>query len=212
MTPDLSQLALAYGRLEVRLHDAIDVMSQMHCAQCPTPCCESRHCSDIAESPWLLSVAKAMGADIPAGDSGEGLSFLGARGCTLPAGRPIQCTAYVCDRLSLTLGDPVDAFLYHALSSVLPFVVRRIHGQLDLTDLEDPDDLTAGRRGRLLRRIDTAHQCLDAVAAVRADRTAGRAPAADDLLLLARTFPFAARHVRFPGEAPDVSRALRPGM
>lgn len=213
MEPTVDSLVRGYAQFEIRLHRTIAGMSGAECAQCPTPCCESRHCSDLLQSPWLMRVARSSGADLEAARQGDGLCFLERRGCTLSAGRPLQCTAYVCDRLSLALRAPLDAFLYHALASLLPMIVRNVHGREDLIDVEDPSVLTPAQRKRLADRLATGRQCLDAVDALIAARRTPIPPdrMAEPLLLLARTTPFAARHVRLPGEPLDVSRAsLRP--
>jgi hypothetical protein len=206
--PSLETLANNYISLATALHELIGEMSGVHCADCEDPCCSPEHCSSLEPSAWLRFVAERAGATIP---DALPYNFLGPTGCTLPVGRPIQCTAYLCDQLALAIRDPLDRFTYQIASDALPHVARQLTRTLDLTDVEDLDALTDAQRHRMAKRIGEAHDCLKRVIALRSNRdgAARVEETATELLRIASIFPYAARQVRFDGQLPSLSQATR---
>jgi hypothetical protein len=206
--PSLESLADDYIALAHEIHRFIGAMSGPSCASCQDPCCEPDHCSSLAESPWLQFVATRAGATIP---NATPYNFLGPNGCTLAAGRPIQCTVYICDPLALEIRDPIDRFAYQIASDALPHVVRRLTRNLDLTDVEELDTITDKQRQRIAKRLTEAHTALKRVIHLRERRheQAGVEKTLCELLRIAQLFPYAARHVRFDGNLPTLSSAAR---
>ena len=209
-TPSIDNLIDRYIGVEKRVHGIVSRFSGVICSQCTDPCCTSKHCSDIGESIWLQRVAQRDGNRLVARPDGS-YSFLGEKGCTLTAGRPMQCTWYICDTLCLEICDPLDHFLYQVASSVLVYIIRNISRGTDLLDIESMDELTPVRLRKLDRRLNEAHEMLDIVESLRADpdQAMPLRAAAVPLLKLARWFPFTAGRVRFAGEAPSLSAAGR---
>jgi hypothetical protein len=209
-TSSIEALADAYIAVEKRVHGIVSKFSGVICTRCQDPCCTTKHCSDIGESPWLQLVAQRDGnALVPRKDGSY--CFLGEQGCTLTAGRPMQCTWYICDTLCLEISEPLEHFLYQVVSSVLVYIIRNISRGTDLLDIEDLAELTPVRMRKLARRLDEAHEILDIAEKLRADpdQSMPLREAAIPLLKLARRFPFTAGRVRFEGEAPSLSAAGR---
>jgi hypothetical protein len=209
-TPSIDELADRYIAVEKRVHGIVSRFSGVICTQCKDPCCTSKHCSDIGESIWLQLVAQRDGNVLVPRQDGS-YCFLGDTGCTLTAGRPMQCTWYICDTLCLEICEPLEHFLYQVVSSVLVYIIRNISRGTDLLDIEALDELTPVRLRKLDRRLHEAHEMLDIVEALRANpaQSMPLSEAAIPLLKLARWFPFTAGRVRFAGEAPSLSAAGR---
>ena len=210
-TPTLEELIDAYISLEKRIHAFISGISGPVCGDCDTPCCEPRHCSDSDDSAWLQAIRARLAVGEAVTNENE-MCFLGETGCTLPAGRPIICTAYICDDLHIDLHDtPEKNFLYQVASSLLNTVVRRIAGDLDLTELESLDTLTPRRRTKLLARIESAGECMTRICRIWEQQDQGQSQhqPREDLIFLARAAPFAAKAIRFPWEPPNLSLAGR---
>ncbi len=210
--PDIDDLVARYAQLERRVHAAIRERSAAHCAACRTPCCKDEHCEDVADSPWLRRVVEKAAGRSPDALSRSGPArFLGSTGCRLPAGRPMQCTWYICDDLCLAIRDPLDRFVYQVISNLLGHVVRSISRDHDLVDAEPLEDLTPAQRRKIATRIDEAEKCLDIVLAIQAARDDEEpvSETAAAMLYVCRTFPFVARTVRFDDETPALSRRGR---
>jgi hypothetical protein len=206
--PSLETLADNYIALAKDLHIFISEMSGAMCAACTAPCCTPDHCNSLAPSAWLRFVAERAGTTI---SNTAPLNFLSPTGCTLPAGRPIQCTAYLCDQLALNIRDPIDRFAYQIASDALPHVARHLTRTRDLTDIEDLSELTDKQKLRIAIRIAEAHDCLTRVITLRKQRNqqASTEQIAFELLRIAHTFPYAACQVRFDGKLPSLSEATR---
>lgn len=208
----IETLIQRYAELEIRLHAEIGRISGSLCAVCKTICCHSRYCVGVTESAWLRAVAESIGTSIPPGEAKEGeLSFLSLRGCTLPAGRPMECTWYICDDINLAMPDPLKRFVYQVFSNILGYVVSRATTDYDLIEIADLETLTVRQREKIDERITTAHKCMDIGLELLKNRhepvpledTAGK------ILFLTRTFPYASGSVRFQGEQIPVSAARR---
>lgn len=201
-----------YIALERRLHGEIASLSGKFCAVCKTICCCSRHCIGVTESAFLRACVERQGRVLPPGEAKEGeLSFLTLKGCSLEAGRPMECTWYVCDDISAAIADPLERYVYQILSSVLAYVVRRATSDDDLTEVEDLERLTPRQREKIRERIVQADRAItEAMALLRdRDRETSVQETAERMLFLSRLFPYAASSVRFAGEAPSLSRAGR---
>ncbi len=211
VTPTLEQLADGYIALEKRIHALISEIGGSFCDNCDDRCCEPRHCADSDDSAWLHALRARLGVERTAADAGE-TGFLGKRGCMLPAGRPMICTAYICDRLHMGLhATPLENYLYQVACSLLNMVVRRAAGDLDLTELDDLDVLTPRRRAKLLSRVKRADECMTRVRRLWEARDLDQPTqrVGSDLVFLARVAPFAAQGVRFAWEPPNLSLAGR---
>lgn len=208
----IDELVRRYAELEIRLHEEIGRQSGSICAACKAICCHSKYCIGVTESAWLRAVAESIGVAVPPGEAKEGeLSFLSIRGCTLPAGRPMECTWYVCDDISVAIPDPLKRFVYQVLSNILAYVVRRATTDDDLFEVADLESLTVRQREKIGERITTAHRCIDVAQELLARR---KEPlpveeTAEKVLFLSRTFPYASGSVRFKGEQAPVSAARR---
>lgn len=212
MTPTIDELARRYSELEKRLHQHIGAQSNHICAACPNKCCHARYCFGVAESPWLQKVVALDGVELPEGELVEGdINFLTHTGCGLAAGRPMECTWYICDSLSVSIPDPLKRYIYQVLSNILGYIVRKVKADYDLTEVDDLDSLTKRQREKIAERIDTSHRCIDICAELLEKRRESLPvdDIADKMLFLARTFPYAASSVRFPGEQPSLSAAGR---
>lgn len=210
MTNTIEQLAEAYAQVEERMHRLIAGLSARHCSVCRTPCCKPMHCSSLLSSPWLRLVAAQRGVKID--KTCEEVHFLGEAGCTLPAGRPIQCTAYVCPELEWLITDPLERFVYQVLTGIPAAVVRCIAREYDLTEVADLSCLTKPQRKKLMTTLSRMRQCLERSERLLKQKNdhASSWNLTDDLLYLARAFPFAAKTVRFKGEPPRSGRLQPP--
>jgi len=209
---DTENLVARYAGLEQRIHAAIRARSATYCANCKTPCCKDEHCCDVADSPWLRRVAELADARTIDEFTQEGPArFLGANGCRLPAGRPMQCTWYICDDLCLAISDPLDRFVYQVISNLLGHVVRKITRNCDLVDIDDLECLTPAQRRKIATRLTEAERCLDIVLTIQSERKLNKPvdETASALLYVCRTLPFAAGTARFEGELPALSAAGR---
>ena len=212
MKRSVQSLVEAYARMERRLHAEVAALSAGVCAGCRKVCCTPEHCADFATSPWLrrvAAVALGTGSALPRRRRG---GFLSVAGCTLLAGRPMQCTLYVCDRIDAQLTDPLKRFLYEVLSRLLVYVVRDVAGHNDLTEIKDLDALSASQRKKIAARIATADRCLDVCGGLRAGQD-GECTAREvcrQVLYLASLHPFAAQ--RAGAAAKTAAVAAREGL
>jgi hypothetical protein len=208
----VDELLEKYAALEIKVHGYVNKISGDYCCGCATPCCHSRYCVGVTEHTWLRRVAEYTGAEVPEGIAKEGdLCFLSSTGCSLEAGRPIECTWYICDTLSLKLVEPLERFAYQVLCTSLGHVVRKVTKDKDLLDFDDLEDLTVRQREKILERIEKADRCVDIVFELlqRKDDILEVGIVAEKLLYVCRTFQYASAVVRFDGEVPSLSKVGR---
>jgi hypothetical protein len=208
----IDELLGKYVDLEIKVHEYVNVISGEYCCDCKTPCCHPRHCIGVTEHTWLRRVAEYTGAKIPQGDVKEGdLCFLSETGCFLDAGRPIECTWYICDTLSIKLAGPLERFAYQILCTSLGYVVRKVTKDRDLLDFDDLEDLTVRQREKILERIEKADKCVEIVFELlqRKDEQASVVEVAEKMLFVCRSFQYASTVVRFEGEVPSLSKIGR---
>jgi len=208
----IEELLEKYADLEIKVHKYVTEISGEYCCGCKTPCCHSRHCVGVTEYTWLRRVAEYTGADIPEGIAKEGeLCFLSSTGCFLDAGRPIECTWYICDTLSLNLISPLERFAYQVLCTSLGYVVRKVTKDRDLLDFEDLEDLTVRQREKIFERIEKADRCVEIVFELlqQKDDCLEVGGVADKMLYVCRAFQYASTVVRFDGEVPSLSKVGR---
>ncbi|MDA3798123.1 MAG: hypothetical protein PF692_03475 [Kiritimatiellae bacterium] len=201
-----------YVALEVKVHKYVTEVSGKYCCDCDTPCCHSRHCVGVTHHTWLRKVAEYTGATVPAGEAKEGeLCFLCETGCFLDAGRPIECTWYICDMLSIKLVNPLERFAYQILCTSLGYVVRKVTKDKDLLDFDDLEKLSVRQREKILERIEKADQCTDIIVDLlrRKDEQDNVLDVAEKMLYVCRTFQYASSVVRFEGEIPSLSKTGR---
>ncbi len=153
--PDFESMLVAYRSIELRVQVLMSEACTPFCRVCPTPCCRTSICREAAESPFLLAVHGSKQAF-----DGK-LGYLGATGCTLGAGRPPVCHAFICGRiLSHQPGDQ-RRFALKCLGDLIGYLGKQVWVKRHLVEALSDADLRKANLTKFQSRLTTGAEVMD---------------------------------------------------
>jgi hypothetical protein len=153
--PDFDFMLEDYRSLELRVEVLMAAACTPSCKVCPTPCCRIAICREAVESPFL----RAVHGSKQAFDTHHG--YLGAAGCTLGAGRPPVCHAFICGRiLSRQAGDQ-QRFALECLGDLIGYLGKQVWLKRHLVEALSKSDLRKSNKATFKTRLATGAVALD---------------------------------------------------
>lgn len=153
--PDFESLLDAYRTLELRVEFLMSETCTPFCRVCPTPCCRIAICKEAAESPFLLAVHGSKQAF----DAKRG--YLGTTGCTLGAGRPPVCHAFICGRILSHQSDETRRFALECLGDLVGYLGKQVWMKRHLVEALMEADLRKANRTTFQARLTTGAEAMD---------------------------------------------------
>ena len=153
--PDFESLLGAYRALELRVEALMSDACTPFCKVCPTPCCRIAICREAAESPFLLAVHGSRQAF----DAKRG--YLGATGCTLGAGRPPVCHAFICGRILSQQPGEQRRFALECLGDLIGYLGKQVWMKRHLVEALSDTDLRKANRTSFRSRLTTGAAVMD---------------------------------------------------
>jgi hypothetical protein len=153
--PDSESLLDAYRALELRVEILMSAACTPFCKVCPTPCCRISICKEAAESPFLLAVHASKQAFDPI------RGYLGATGCTLGAGRPPVCHAFICGRILRQQPGEQRRFALECLGDLVGYLGKQVWMKRHLVEALTDADLRKANRTTFLARLTTGAEVMD---------------------------------------------------
>ena len=153
--PDFESLLDLYRTLELRVEALMSDACTPFCKVCPTPCCRIAICKEAAESPFLLAVHGSKQAF----DAKRG--YLGATGCTLGAGRPPVCHAFICGRILSHQPDEQRRFALECLGDLVGYLGKQVWMKRHLVEALSDADLRKANRTTFHARLTTGAEVMD---------------------------------------------------
>ena len=151
-----------YVALEQAIHAAHVPVCAPTCAKCVKICCAHRFCAEAIESPWLRLAWQATGHTEDEFHPEQG--WLRRTGCSLRAGRPPVCYAFLCSQILDPMRDQAEREFHLDQASLITAVGRRAYGQRALVELTREEIATHLNLDRLERAIDAGWRALSATA------------------------------------------------
>lgn len=153
--PDFESLLDSYRALELRVETLMSAACTPFCKVCPTPCCRIAICKEAAESPFLLAVHGSKQAF----DAKRG--YLGATGCTLGAGRPPVCHAFICGRILSQQPGEQRRFALECLGDLVGYLGKQVWMKRHLVEALSDADLGKANRITFQARLTTGAAVMD---------------------------------------------------
>jgi hypothetical protein len=153
--PDFETLLDAYRNLELRVAILMSAACTPYCKVCPTPCCRIAICKEAAESPFLLAVHGSKQ------DFDAKRGYLGATGCTLGAGRPPVCHAFICGRILSQQADEQRRFALECLGDLVGYLGKQVWMKRHLVEALSDTDLRKANRTTFQARLTTGAEVMD---------------------------------------------------
>ena len=153
--PDFESLLDAYRTLERRVEILMSAACTPFCKVCPHPCCRIAICKEAVDSPFLLAVHGSKQAF----DAGRG--YLGATGCTLGAGRPPVCHAFICGRILSHQPDEQRRFALECLGDLVGYLGKQVWMKRHLVEALSDADLAKANRTTFQARLTTGAEAMD---------------------------------------------------
>jgi hypothetical protein len=152
--PEIHSVLDQYRHLEARAASLIQGVCGQLCRNCAATCCRVGICREALQSPFLRAV-QGTSADFDVR-----LGFRDCNGCTLQAGRPPVCHAYLCHRI--LAGQPDDARRYaiECLGDLVGFMGAGVWRGRHLVEALTDSDLHASNMAVFLSRMMTAATAL----------------------------------------------------
>lgn len=144
-----------YRSIELRVEVLMSATCTPFCKVCPTPCCRIAICQEAAESPFLLAVHGSRQAF----DAKRG--YLGATGCTLGAGRPPVCHAFICGRILSQQPDDQRRFALECLGDLVGYLGKQVWMKRHLVEALSDGDLRKANRDTFRTRLTTGAEVMD---------------------------------------------------
>ncbi len=152
--PEFGNLLVAYRSLELRVEALMSAACSPFCKVCPTPCCRIAICREALESPFLLAVHESEKSF----DSKQG--YLGATGCTLGAGRPPVCHAFICGRILSRQADDQRRFALECLGDLIGYLGKQVWMKRHLVEALSDGDLLNSNLTTFKARLATGAEAL----------------------------------------------------
>jgi hypothetical protein len=153
--PDFESLLDAYRSLELRVEALMSDACAPFCKVCPTPCCRIAICREAAESPFLLAVHGSKQTF----DAKRG--YLGATGCTLGAGRPPVCHAFICGRILSHQPNDQRRFALECLGDLIGYLGKQVWMKRHLVEALSAADLRKSNTTTFQARLATGAEAMD---------------------------------------------------
>jgi hypothetical protein len=153
--PEFGNLLVAYRALELRVEALMSAACSPFCKVCPTPCCRVAICREAVESPFLLAVHGSEKSFDPK------RGYLGAAGCTLGAGRPPVCHAFICGRILSRQADDQQRFALECLGDLIGYLGRQVWMKRHLVEALSDTDLRNSNMTTFKARLATGAEALD---------------------------------------------------
>ena len=148
--PEIHSVLDQYRDLESRTASLMQGVCGQLCRACTASCCRVEICREALQSPFLRAV---QGTST---DFDDGLGFRGCNGCTLKAGRPPVCHAYVCHRILAGQPDDVRRYVIECLGDLVGFMGTGVWLGRHLVEMLADSDLHASNMPMFLSRMKTA--------------------------------------------------------
>jgi hypothetical protein len=155
LSGEFESLLEDYRSIELRVEALMSGACAPHCRVCPTPCCRVAICKEAVESPFLLAV---HGSEQPF-DPTNG--YLSATGCTLGAGRPPVCHAYICDRILNHQTSDQQRFALECLGDLVGYMGKRLWLKRHLVEALSDADLLRVNHATFRSRLENAAEVME---------------------------------------------------
>lgn len=152
---EFDSLLKIYRAIELRVEVLMSSICAPHCRVCLTPCCRIAICREAVESPFLLAVHGAKQAFDPTS------GYLGATGCTLGAGRPPVCHAFLCAPILHQQSSDQRRFALQCLGDLTGYLGKRVWLNRHLVEAITDSDLLKANHSSFQQRLATGANVMD---------------------------------------------------
>lgn len=121
---ELASMLEDYRSLEQRVSALMQGACAPFCSVCKNPCCRVEICREAAESPFLQAVQRLPSLEKSTFDRKSG--YLSCTGCTLKAGRPPICHAFVCSLIITSQPSDLHRYALECLGDLVTHIGAKI--------------------------------------------------------------------------------------
>ena len=177
MKAELSQILKEYTAFETEVRCRISERCAPYCSVCEHVCCRPEYCRENIDSPFLTQVSSqtrrsfCSGETLPNTAGCARAGWLTSTGCALSTGRPPVCYQFSCKKITGSLPDDQQRYLFRVLSELVPHIGKRAFGGRHLVEIMDAATLERININRFRRQLAEARKALDAIRSFSANRS-----------------------------------------